>query len=92
MESKAELLALITQEYDDYCEIPASEIPASEVQEKREKKSFINGLMTASRVIGVSFDELNEIVGADTEPKFESLDDKLSVPTYIRNNIELERW
>ncbi|HCG7189822.1 TPA: hypothetical protein NJ329_004522 [Vibrio parahaemolyticus] len=87
MESKAELLALITQEYGDYCEIPASE-----VQEKREKKSFINGLMTASRVIGVSFDELNEIVGADTEPKFESLDDKLSVPTYIRNNIELEQW
>ncbi|CAH1591592.1 hypothetical protein THOB06_570002 [Vibrio rotiferianus] len=47
--------------------------------------------MTASRVIGVSFEELNEIVGANTESKFESLDDKLAIPTYIRNNIELER-
>ncbi|MFW1429250.1 hypothetical protein ACEWBX_22710 [Vibrio parahaemolyticus] len=86
MESKAELLALLTQEYSDYCEIPASE-----VQQKREKKSFINGLMIASRVIGGSFEELNEIVGANTESKFESLDDKLAIPTYIRNNIELER-
>ncbi|EMK3307929.1 hypothetical protein WD374_004483 [Vibrio vulnificus] len=86
MQSKAELLALLTQEYCDYCEIPASE-----VQRKREKKSFINGLMAASRVIGVSFDELNEIVGANTESKFASLDDKLAIPTYIRNNIELER-
>ncbi|MDN3699350.1 hypothetical protein F0249_20025 [Vibrio sp. 03-59-1] len=86
MESKAELLALISQEYSDYCEIPASE-----VQHKREKKLFINGLMTASRVIGVGFEELNEIVGANTESKFESLDDKLAIPTYIRNNIELER-
>ncbi|MFA0157635.1 hypothetical protein [Vibrio sp. 10N.261.46.A3] len=86
MESKVELLALLTQEYCDYCEIPVSE-----VEKKREKKSFINGLMTASRVIGVSFDELNEIVGANTESKFESLDDKLAIPTYIRNKIELER-
>lgn len=86
MQSKAELLALITQEYCDYCEIPTSE-----VQKKREKKSFINGLMTASRVVGVSFDELNDIVGANPEPRFASLDDKLAIPTYIRNNIEIER-
>ncbi|TFH89106.1 hypothetical protein [Vibrio ouci] len=86
MESKAELLALLSQEYCDYCEIPATE-----VQQKREKKSFINGLMTACRVIGISFDELNEIVGANTASKFESLDDKLAIPTYIRNQVELER-
>lgn len=86
MESRAELLALLTQEYCYYCEIPASE-----VQKKCEKKSFINGLMTASRVIGISFDELNEIVGANTESTFESLDDKLAIPTYIRNKIEIER-
>ncbi|WP_045401125.1 hypothetical protein [Vibrio hyugaensis] len=86
MESKAELLALLSQEYFEYLEIPASE-----AQQKREKKSFINGLMTACRVIGVSFDELNEIVGANTASKFESLDDKLAIPTYIRNQVELAR-
>ncbi|BAC94586.1 conserved hypothetical protein [Vibrio vulnificus YJ016] len=84
MESKAELLALLTQEYRDYCEIPVSE-----VQQKREKKSFINGLMTACRVIGISFDELNEIVGVNTESKFETLEEKLEIPTYIRNKIEI---
>ncbi|WP_194435709.1 hypothetical protein [Vibrio fluminensis] len=84
MESKAQLLAIITQEYGDYCEIPASE-----VQQKRDKKSFINGLMTAARAIGVSFDELNEIIGTNTKSKFKSLDDKLAIPTYLRNNIEL---
>ncbi|MCJ2376736.1 hypothetical protein LNL84_07780 [Vibrio sp. ZSDZ34] len=42
-------------------------------------------------IVGVSFDELNDIVGANPEPRFASLDDKLAIPTYIRNNIEIER-
>lgn len=80
MESKqAELLALLTQQYREYCAIPLDEI-----QQKRDKKSFINGLMAASRVVGISYEQLNEIVGANADV---NLDNKLEIPTYIRHKI-----
>ncbi|CAM2861140.1 hypothetical protein [Vibrio rarus] len=85
MEStKVKLLTLLKQEYGEYCAIPVSE-----VQKKSDKKSFINGLMTASRVVGVSFEELNEIVGANTGASFVNVDDTLAIPTYIRNKVEI---
>lgn len=83
MESKkSELLALLNKECHEYCLIPTSE-----VQHKREKKQFINGLMTAARVMGISYDDLNDIIEAMPEPKFNSLDEKLTTPTYIRNDM-----
>ncbi|SMY15400.1 hypothetical protein [Photobacterium aquimaris] len=83
MESKqAELLALLTQQYREYCAIPLDEI-----QQKRDKKSFINGLMAASRVVGISYEQLNEIVGANAESRCVNLDNKLEIPTYIRHKI-----
>ncbi|MCG7496414.1 hypothetical protein MHO82_06035 [Vibrio sp. Of7-15] len=83
MESKkSEMLALLNKECHEYCLIPTNDI-----QHKREKKQFINGLMTASRVMGISYDELNEVIEAMPKPKFSSLDDKLAIPTYIRNNL-----
>ncbi|HGF5030959.1 TPA: hypothetical protein ACF31M_004572 [Vibrio parahaemolyticus] len=83
---KAELLALLSQE----CEIYSS-IPASEKLQKRDKKYFINGLMTACRVVGISYDELSAII--DSMPKssmFKDLDEQLSIPTYIRNNVSIQ--
>ncbi|WP_455294127.1 hypothetical protein [Vibrio parahaemolyticus] len=83
---KAELLALLSQE----CEIYSS-IPSSEKLQKRDKKHFINGLMTACRVVGISYDELSAII--DSMPKssmFKDLDEQLSIPTYIRNNVSIQ--
>ncbi|MCG9727737.1 hypothetical protein [Vibrio brasiliensis] len=83
---KKELLAVLTKE----CEIYSS-IPASEQLQKRDKKCFINGLMTACRVVGVSFEELNAIIESmPQQPKFKDIDEKLSIPTYVRNNVEIK--
>ncbi|MGF1724893.1 hypothetical protein [Photobacterium nomapromontoriensis] len=81
---KADLLALLVKECHEYCLIPTSE-----EQKKRDKKSFINGLMTASRIVGISYDELNNIVEAMPKSTFASLEDKLAIPTYIRNQMEM---
>nr|WP_319537148.1 hypothetical protein [uncultured Vibrio sp.] len=87
MESvKDELLAILTKE----CELYSS-IPASELQQKRDKKYFINGLMVACRVAGVSFEELNLIIKSmPKQSKFKDLDEQLSIPTYVRNNVEIK--
>ncbi|EGR0050345.1 hypothetical protein EJ063_19990 [Vibrio aquaticus] len=83
---KEELLAVLTKE----CELYSS-IPASEHQQKRDKKCFINGLMTACRVVGISFEELNAIVESmPQQPKFKDIDEKLSIPTYVRNNVDIK--
>ncbi|EIV8651628.1 hypothetical protein CGH02_23905 [Vibrio parahaemolyticus] len=88
MEShREELLALLSKECGEY-----SSIPESEQQQKRDKKSFINGLMTACRVVGISYDELNTIVEAmPKQAKFKDLDEQLAIPTYIRNKVEIQR-
>jgi len=84
--SKEELLALLTKE----CELYSS-IPASEQQQKRDKKCFINGLMTACRVVGISFEELNAIIELmPQQPKLKDIDEQLSIPTYVRNNVEIQ--
>nr|WP_321460322.1 hypothetical protein [uncultured Vibrio sp.] len=66
-------------------------MPESEQQQKRDKKYFINGLMTACRVVGVSFEELDSIIKSmPKQSKFKNLDEQLSVPTFVRNNIEIK--
>ena len=83
--SKEALLAVLTNE----CELYSS-IPASEQQQKRDKKCFINGLMAACRVVGISFEELSSIIESmPQQPKFQDIDEKLSIPTYVRNNVEI---
>ncbi|WP_431786204.1 hypothetical protein [Vibrio harveyi] len=84
--SREELLTLLTKE----CELYSS-IPASEQQQKRDKKCFINSLMTACRVVGISFEELNAIIKLmPQQPKFKDIDEQLSIPTYVRNNVEIQ--
>lgn len=84
--SKKELLAALAKE----CELYSS-IPASEQQQKREKKCFIYGLMTASRIMGITFEELNSIIESmPQQPKFKDMDERLSIPTYVRNNVEIK--
>lgn len=87
MESqKSELFALLSKECVEY-----SEIPTSEYQKKRDKKNFINGLMTACRVVGISFEELSVITESiPQQPKFKNLDEKLAIPTFVRNKVELK--
>ncbi|HCG8581398.1 hypothetical protein HJ196_23355 [Vibrio parahaemolyticus] len=83
---KEELLTLLSRECEMY-----SSIPASEKSQKRDKKHFINGLMTACRVVGISYEELSTII--DTMPKsptFKDLDEQLSIPAYIRNNVDIQ--
>ncbi|NOH82103.1 hypothetical protein F0231_20525 [Vibrio sp. RE86] len=83
--SKEELLTILKKE----CELYSS-IPANEQQRKRDKKCFINGLMTACRVVGISFEELNLIIETmPKQPQFRDLDEQLSIPTYVRNNVEI---
>lgn len=77
-----EFLEYLKNEFHQY-----HQIPTQETQARREKKQFISGLMTASRFFGVSYDALQVIVEEEQRkgaPPFASLDDKLIVPTYIR--------
>ncbi|EPC6137760.1 hypothetical protein ACR0WA_003713 [Vibrio cholerae] len=83
---KEELLILLSKE----CELYVS-IPGNEQQKKRDKKQFINGLMTACRVVGISFEELNSIIEQmPKRPIFKDLDEQLSVPTYVRNKVDIK--
>ncbi len=83
---KEQLITLLKKECELY-----STIPESEQREKRDKKCFINGLMTGCRVAGISYEELNAVVLAmPVEKRFKDLDEKLSIPTYIRDNIEIK--
>ncbi|OCH69559.1 hypothetical protein A6E00_08580 [Vibrio diabolicus] len=79
MSKHPELLTLIEQEFIDY-----RGIPMSDSQRKHEKKQFINGLMTAARVVGITYDELNVIVEAHPPASLHN-EDELSIPAYIRN-------
>ena len=81
---KAELLELIHNEYQYYCSIPESE-----PKKKGDKKQFINGLMTASRVIGISYDELNKIVQTNPNASLSEEDELLDVPTFVRNKMKI---
>ncbi|TXY00516.1 hypothetical protein [Vibrio mimicus] len=83
---KEELLTLLSKE----CELYVS-ILNSDQQKKRDKKHFINGLMTACRVVGISFEELNSIIEQmPKRPIFKDLDEQLSVPTYVRNKVDIK--
>ncbi|HGH6027970.1 TPA: hypothetical protein AB5H75_003926 [Vibrio mimicus] len=83
---KEELLTLLSKE----CELYVS-ILDSDQQKKRDKKHFINGLMTACRVVGISFEELNSIIEQmPKRPIFKDLDEQLSVPTYVRNKVDIK--
>lgn len=75
-----QLLTFINQEFIAY-----RSIPICDTQNKQKKKIFIDGLMTAARIVGVSYDELDKIVKANPpQADFETEDD-LTIPTYIRN-------
>ncbi|EJL6264632.1 hypothetical protein ATY35_19800 [Vibrio cidicii] len=83
---KEELLTLLSKE----CELYVSILDSDE-QKKRDKKHFINGLMTACRVVGISFEELNSIIEQmPKRPIFKDLDEQLSVPTYVRNKVDIK--
>ncbi len=51
MAKHSELLSLIKLEYMDY-----RAVPLMEYQQEQEKTQFINGLMTAARAVGISYD------------------------------------
>ncbi|GEM78078.1 hypothetical protein [Vibrio superstes] len=84
MNNKQAFVDLLSEEYQQHLAIPATQS-----HKKRESKQFIRGLMTASRLLGVSFDELSEVVGCQSN-QVSSNEDMLEVPTYIRENIEIE--
>ncbi|OED65907.1 hypothetical protein A165_00920 [Vibrio tasmaniensis ZS-17] len=78
-EYQSELLAFIEEEFQKY-----SLMPTDNSQAKRDKKEFINGLMTAARVIGVGYDELNLIVKSTASRGVKGIEYDLSTPAYIR--------
>lgn len=82
---KAKFLDYLSHEYHAYCAIPTSD-----PQHKREKKQFVNGLMTASRLFGVSIDELNAVIDSKPQPPYANIDEMLEIPTYIRQEIEIK--
>ena len=77
---RTELLTLIEQEFQEY---RANSLHDSQL--KRDKKAFINGLMTAARIVGISYDELNAIVESTSIKNEQESKSDLSVPAYIRN-------
>lgn len=78
-EYQSELLAFIEEEFQKY-----NLMPIDNSQAKRDKKEFINGLMTAARVVGVGYDELNLIVKSTTRGGVKGIEYDLSTPAYIR--------
>ncbi len=86
---KIEFLDYLSVEFKEYCQIPSDE-----PQVKKEKKQFINGLMKAARIFGVSFDELNAVIESEkrnaghTHPLFNPKD-FIDIPTYIRNRVNI---
>lgn len=82
------------QEFLDYLQASFSEYFADISQpavERAQTKSFINGLMVAGKIFGVSSEELQQVlaqeqnptVRATAQPEFEG-SDLIEVPTYIR--------
>lgn len=74
-----ELLEIIKKEFNEY-----RSISIAEKQRKHDKKQFINGLMVAARAVGISFDELNDIVESSQVGSSSIVIDDLSIPAYIR--------
>jgi len=81
---KMEFLTCLSNEFIQY-----NLIPDADSHVKREKKQYINGLMTASRYFGISFEELNAISTSPTseyvdQSLLDGLDKYLDVPAVIR--------
>lgn len=84
-----EFLDYLRKEFEQY-----RQIPSHECERLREKKAFLNGLMTSAKIFGVSFDELQSVVDsaeanavkAVTLSENESI---LDVPTFIRPDIKV---
>ncbi|WP_010448222.1 hypothetical protein [Vibrio rotiferianus] len=71
-----DFIEFLKQEFSDYHGL-------TEPRQRKEKKQFINGLMTASRFFGVSYDELKAIVA--THRAVDTQDEHyLDIPTFIR--------
>lgn len=84
--SKENLLIVLKKECKLY-----SSIPECEQQQKRDNKNFINGLMTACRIAGISFEDLNLIIESMLQPsKFKDIGEQFAIPTYVRNEIEIK--
>ncbi|OCH36615.1 hypothetical protein [Aliivibrio fischeri] len=72
----AEFLDYLDTQFKEYRNSPSA-------GSKKEQKAFINGLMKAARIFGVTFDELEQVVKSNLS------EDYLDIPTFIRKNMEL---
>ncbi|WP_417869482.1 hypothetical protein [Vibrio furnissii] len=62
-------------------------------QAKRERKLYINGMMVAARLLGVSFQVLEEITNNELKEHIDllaTLDQEaiLDIPSYLRNKLK----
>jgi len=80
---KMEFLTCLTNEFIQY-----NLIADTDSSLKREKKQYIDGLMTASHYFGVSFDELSAIShrGMNEQALISDLDYYLDTPAVIDVN------
>lgn len=47
--------------------------------------------MTACRIVGISFEELNLLIESMPQPsKFKDIDEYFTIPTYVRNEVEIK--
>jgi len=76
---KEAFLTYLKEQYQDYCNLPNCE-----TQLRLQKKQFLKGLMTAARMFGVSYDALKKIVENQSSSNYETLEEMLEIPTYIR--------
>ncbi|CAH0525990.1 hypothetical protein VHP8226_01472 [Vibrio hippocampi] len=73
-----ELMEVIEQAFIDYHTMTTDDITT-----KREKKQFIDGLMTAARVIGVHYEELDALTKA-VPIMLQRQPIDMTTPAYIR--------
>lgn len=58
---------------------------------KSEIKNLINGVMAACRIVGISLEELKSIIESMPQPsKFKDIDEHFTIPTYVRNEVEIK--
>lgn len=83
MNIKNRLLDMVSKELEEYMSMPTGTLS------EQDKKQFINGVMTACRIAGISYSELEEVVqleGAESQDPLPSRtsNESLHIPTFIR--------
>ncbi|MCX8941286.1 hypothetical protein [Vibrio parahaemolyticus] len=77
---KQELLCQLEKACEQYS--------AMSEEQQKERKHFLNGFMTACRIAGISYEELEDITSRYTSKNLQN--EYLDIPTFIRKGMEIQ--